>query len=168
MPRTPNRPVEVFKHIDMSGGNENECWEWKGRLNPKDNRPYFTVAGQRRPSYAVVLELYTGEEAKGRVARHKCDNSVCCNPHHLIWGDHQDNMNDMKERERHGLPKIVVRAIRKLLDEGHTQSHIAELYGVSRETISSISTGRRGDGNSNESCGSREREHSKQDTGNKR
>ena len=168
MPRTPNRPVDVFKHIDMSGGNENECWEWKGRLNPKDNRPYFTIAGQRRPSYAVVLELYTGEEAKGRVARHKCDNSVCCNPHHLIWGDHQDNMNDMKERERHGLPKIVVRAIRKLLDEGHTQSHIAELYGVSRETISSISTGRRGDGDSNESCSRREDKHSKQDTGNKR
>ena len=168
MPRTPNRPVDVFKHIDMSGGNENECWEWKGRLNPKDNRPYFTVAGQRRPSYAVVLELYTGEEAKGRVARHKCDNSVCCNPHHLIWGDHQDNMNDMKERERHGLPKIVVRAIRKLLDEGHTQSHIAELYGVSRETISSISTGRRGDGDSNESCSRGEYKHSKQDTGNKR
>ena len=168
MPRTPNRPVDVFKHIDMSGGNENECWEWKGRLNPKDNRPYFTIAGQRRPSYAVVLELYTGEEAKGRVARHKRDNSVCCNPHHLIWGDHQDNMNDMKERERHGLPKIVVRAIRKLLDEGHTQSHIAELYGVSRETISSISTGRRGDGDSNKSCGSREKERSKQDPGNKR
>ena len=168
MPRTPNRPVDVFKHIDMSGGNENECWEWKGRLNPKDNRPYFTIAGQRRPSYAVVLELYTGEEAKGRVARHKCDNSVCCNPHHLIWGDHQDNMNDMKERERHGLPKIVVRAIRKLLDEGHTQSHIAELYGVSRETISSISTGRRGNGDSNESCSRREDKHSKQDTGNKR
>ena len=49
----------------------------------------------------------------------------------------------MKERERHGLPKIVIRAIRKLLDEGHTQTKIARLYGVSRETISSISTGRR-------------------------
>ena len=164
MPRTPNRPVDVFKHIDMSGGNENECWEWKGRLNPKDNRPYFTVAGQRRPSYAVVLELYTGEEAKGRVARHQCDNSVCCNPHHLVWGDHQDNMNDMKERERHGLPKIVVRSIRKLLAEGRTQSDIAELYGVSRETISSISTGRRGDRDSNESCSHGEGEDSKQDT----
>ena len=143
MPRTPNRPVDVFKHIDMHGGNDNDCWEWKGRLNPKDGRPYFTVNGQRRPSYAIVLELYTGEEAKGRIARHNCDNPICCNPHHIVWGDHQDNMNDMKERERHGLPKIVIRSIRKLLAEGRTQSDIAKLYGVSRETVSSISTGRR-------------------------
>jgi len=168
MPRTPNRPVDVFKHIDMSGGNENECWEWKGRINPKDNRPYFTVNGQRRPSYAIVLELYTGEEAKGRVARHNCDNPICCNPYHIIWGDHQDNMNDMKERERHGLPKIVIRAIRKLLDEGHTQTSIAELYGVSRETISSISTGRRSVKDSNGSCSYGESERSEQDSGNKR
>ena len=109
MPRIPNRRIDVFKHIDMSGGNENDCWEWKGRLNPKDGRPYFT----------------------------------CCSPHHLRWGTHQDNMNDMKERERHGLPKIVIRAICKLLSEGKTQSAIAELYGISRETVSSISTGRR-------------------------
>jgi len=49
----------------------------------------------------------------------------------------------MKERERHGLPKIVIRSICKLLAEGRTQSDIAKLYGVSRETVSSISTGRR-------------------------
>ncbi len=49
----------------------------------------------------------------------------------------------MKERERHGLPKTVVRSIRKLLDEGRTQQEIARLYGVSRECVSSISTNRR-------------------------
>lgn len=138
-----NSELDVWKHIDMKNGNKDECWTWKGRVNGKDGRPYFTIDGKRRPSYTVALETFTGEEAKGRVARHNCDNRICCNPHHLIWGNSQDNSNDMKERERHGLPKTVVRSIRKLLNENKTQQEIAELYGVSRECISSISTGRR-------------------------
>ena len=48
----------------------------------------------------------------------------------------------MKERERHGLPATVVRAIRRLLSEGQTQQSVADLYGVSREAISAINTGR--------------------------
>ena len=49
----------------------------------------------------------------------------------------------MKERERHVLPATIVRSIRKLRTEGKTQQEVAELYGVSRETISAIDTGRR-------------------------
>ena len=138
-----NVVTDIFKHIDMKGGNVNECWEWKGKLNPKDGRPYFTINGLRRPSYAIVLEASSGESQEDRITRHNCDNPICCNPNHLVWGDHQDNMNDMKKRERHGLPKIVIRAIRKLLHKGQSQSKIAELYGISRETVSSISTNRR-------------------------
>jgi transcriptional regulator len=49
----------------------------------------------------------------------------------------------MVARERHGLGKTVVRAIKKLRTEGKSQQEIATLYGVSRECISSIDTGRR-------------------------
>ncbi len=139
MSRT-NKPHDVFKHINI--GDANACWPWKGKLNAKDGRPYFTVAGKRRPSYAYILETYTGEAQEGRIIRHTCDNPICCSPHHLLWGTHQDNMNDMKERERHGLPKTVVRAILKLRKEGRTQAEIAKLYGLARETISAIDTGR--------------------------
>ena len=138
-----NTPLDIWKHIDMKNGNKDQCWTWKGKVNGKDGRPYYTIDGKRRPSYIITLEAFTGESAKGRVARHNCDNPICCNPHHLVWGSKQDNSNDMKERERHGLPKTVVRSIRKLLDEGRTQQEIARLYGVSRECVSSISTNRR-------------------------
>ena len=143
MPRK-NLPTDVFKSINMHGGDKDVCWEWKGKLNKKDNRPYFTCNGKRRPAYAIVLEEYSGEKQEDDlVARHSCDNGTCCNPHHLSWGTHQDNMNDMKERERHGLSRVVVRAIHTLLDKGQTQSDIAELYGISREAVSAIATGRR-------------------------
>jgi hypothetical protein len=136
-----NSPVDVFRHIDM--GHNDVCWEWKGGLNEKDGRPYFTVNGKRRAAYLIVLELHSGiKKQKNAMAIHSCDNPVCCNPFHLRWGTHQDNMNDMKERDRHGLPKIVVRAILRLRAGGKTQSEIAELYGVSREAISAIDTGR--------------------------
>jgi hypothetical protein len=138
-----NTPADVFKHINMKNGDANVCWEWKGKVNEKDGRPYFTVKGKRRAAYIYVLELFNGEaQKKGMVARHNCDNPICCNPHHLIWGDHQDNMNDMKERDRHGVPKTVVRAIHNLYDKGTTQQEIADLYGLSREAISAIVTGR--------------------------
>ena len=141
MPRK-NVPTDVFKHICMHNGDTNVCWEWTGKVNKKDGRPYFTVAGHRRPSYAIVLELATGTEQNKKKALHSCDNLICCNPSHLRWGTHQDNMDDMVERERHGLPKTVVRAIRKLRKRKVSQSRCAELYGVSRETISAIDTGR--------------------------
>ena len=136
-----NVPHDVFKHIDMRGNDE--CWPWKGKVNAKDGRPYFTIDRKRRPSYVIVLEAFSGtKQTEGQVARHTCDNPICCSPHHLVWGTHQDNMDDMKERDRHGLPKTVVRAIRGLLDNGRKHQDIAKLYGVSRETITAINNGR--------------------------
>ena len=135
-----NVPTDVFKNVDMA--TPDECWPWKGKVNAKDQRPYLTVSGVRRAAYVIVYELYSGEQALGRYILHSCDNSICCNPNHLSWGSHQDNMDDMKNRDRHGLPKTVVRAIRKLLDGVETHQQIASLYGVSRETITAINNGR--------------------------
>jgi hypothetical protein len=137
-----NKPTDVFKRINMHKGDENVCWEWTGSLNRSDGRPYYTVSGHRRLAYSVVLELVSGDVGEGRIVLHSCDNPICCNPNHLTYGTHQDNMNDMKERDRHGLPKVVIRAILRLRAEGRSQQDIADLYGVSREAISAIETGR--------------------------
>ena len=138
MPRK-NKPTDVFRLIDMKRGNILPCWPWEGTVNKKDGRPYFTIDNKRRPAYAIVLELATGQkQEKGKIALHSCDNPICCNPDHLRWGSHQENMDDMKERERHGLPRIVVRAIHSLLEHGRKHSDIAELYGISREAVTAI------------------------------
>lgn len=133
-----NKPTDVFLHINMMGGDRQVCWPWKGSINKSDSRPYFTVAGKRRTAYALVIELASGELQGTRVARHSCDNPICCNPAHLSWGTPQDNSNDMKDRERHGLSKIVVRAIKTLLLKGTTHEEIADRYGLSREAITKI------------------------------
>ena len=63
-----NVPTDVFKHINMHGGDKDVCWEWTGKVNKKDGRPYFTVDGKRKPSYNVVLELSSGETQEEALA----------------------------------------------------------------------------------------------------
>jgi hypothetical protein len=89
--------------------------------------------------YRLVYELVKGDNAlEGKIARHTCDNEICCNPNHIVPGDHQQNMDDMKERERHGLPHHTIRAIRKLATDGRTHAEIADLYGIGRSTVTEI------------------------------
>ena len=94
-------------------------------------------------AYRLTYKLVHGEEIPLDVmARHTCDNEKCCNPFHIVPGTHQQNMDDMKERERHGLPHNTVRAIKRLLAEGRVHREIAELYGISREQVTAINNGR--------------------------
>jgi hypothetical protein len=135
-----NKRIDLFMSIDMSAGPK-ACWPFKGKLNSK-GRPYFTVGGQKFIAYRLAYELVHGEGSlDGLMARHTCDNEVCCNPHHIVKGEHQENMNDMKERERHGMPHHVVRAIRKLADKGMSHQEIADLYGKGRSTITEAING---------------------------
>lgn len=133
----PNRAHDVFRSIDMTGGPD-ACWPFKGKVNGK-GRPYFTVSGKKHLAYRLAYELVNGEDSLSEViARHTCDNEICCNPRHIEKGDHQENMNDMKQRERHGLPHHTVRAIRKLAAANTTHQDIADLYGVSRVCVTEI------------------------------
>lgn len=141
-----NKPIDVFKYIDMHDGNIKVCWEWLQSINNSTKRPYFTAQKKRWQAYSLVYSLYYLSEdsnipvyiPKGQVVRHKCDNQICCNPHHLELGTHQDNMNDMKQREQHGLPHHTVKAIRKSVANGNTHKDVAKLYGISSENVSAI------------------------------
>ena len=139
-------PVDVFKYITMRGVDE--CWSWSGTWGgrERDKRPYFQCNGRRTMAYRWVWELVNGPIPAGLLILHSCDQGGypvgCTNPAHMRLGDVQENSDDMKARERHGLPKTIVRAIRKLLDQGRSQASIADLYGMSRENVSAIATGR--------------------------
>lgn len=143
-----NTRNDVWRYINRSDGMD-ACWKWTGGWGGRSDqlRPYFGYEGQRSIAYRLVWELVHGNPPPSdKMLLHSCDNGAhpigCCNPAHLRLGEAQENANDMKSRERHGLPHNVVKAIRRLLDEGRSQQTIADLYGVSRETISAIATGR--------------------------
>jgi len=142
-----NDATGVFELIEMRGGDA--CWPWKGGWGGRvrDPRPYFQYEGRRTQAYRVVYELVHGFTlTRDQYLMHSCDNGTapigCCNPKHLRIGNAAENAAEMVQRQRFGLPHMVVRNIRKLLGEGRPQHEIAQLYGVSRETISGIATGR--------------------------
>ena len=133
-------PVDVFRYYEMRG--DDECWPWLGRWGgrPGDQRPYMMSNGKRQAAYRWVYELVNGCTLNpDQPILHSCDNGNypvgCGNPAHLSIGTNEQNMREMTERQRHGLPHHVVTAIRKLLEQGRTQQEIADLYGVSRERI---------------------------------
>jgi len=143
-----NDPADVFKFYDMLGDAEG-CWQWHGPFGgrARDRRPYFMAGHRRQIAYRWVFELTQGIIlAPDQPILHSCDRGGwpigCGCPDHLRMGTHVENMQDMTSRERHGLPKTVVRAIRRLIEEGRPQAEIAALYGFSRETVSAIATGR--------------------------
>lgn len=143
-----NDPVDVFQFYHI--GNDNECWPYIGNSwggQPRERRPYFQADGRRQIAYRWIYELVHGVTlTSDQLILHSCDCGGfpigCGNVHHMRLGTIQENSNDMVDRQRHGMPKTVVRAIRTLLDQGRTQQSIADLYGVSREAISAIATQR--------------------------
>lgn len=151
MPKA-NSLNHVFTKIDMSAGPD-ACWPWQGGTGgvsrkmrtggaaaTSKERPYFHYHGRKLTATRVVYELVNGVTLSHLdVIRHKCDNSLCCNPAHMEVGTHFDNMQDMVERDRHGLPHHVVRRIRVLLARGgKTHREIADLYGVDRSIVTRI------------------------------
>lgn len=138
-----NKPIDVWKHIDMHGGDTSVCWEWKlaasGAHGSGKRRAYFSIHGQKVLVTRLVMQLYHGIElSPDQFVCHTCDNSLCCNPHHMYVGDVKTNNADAVERERHGLPSHVVRRIRVLLARKKTHREIAELYGIDRSIVTKI------------------------------
>lgn len=145
----PNNAKTVFTVVNMltgpvySGPNEEivgtRCWPYTNATN-SEGRPYFRVNGKNVLAYRLVYELMIGPPGK-KMVRHKCDNPICCNPKHLTLGTNTENMADMKERERHGMPHHVVRAMRKLAAGGMSHQEIADLYGKGRSTVTEAING---------------------------
>jgi len=141
--------VNVFSLYDMQTIRPDGCWVWGGAVGGRSTepRPYIQVEGKRYLAYRLVYELVHGVTLdRSQLLLHSCDNGSmpigCGNPAHLSIGTVQNNSDDMTKRERHGLNHHTVRGVRKLIAEGRLHKDIAELYGVSRETISAIATRR--------------------------
>ena len=84
------------------------------------------------------------------LALHQCDNPPCCNPEHLVWGTHVENMAERSERERvsNGLGHYKAALTAKQVKEcrqrstwGHSARSIAERYGVSELTVQRLLAG---------------------------
>ncbi len=115
-------PDRILDRIDPAPDG---CHLWTGAVGQGGyGNTYF------EGKYVNVHRLIAGA-VKGDVVRHTCDVKLCCNPHHLIIGTQQDNIDDMvsKGRQKKGaLSDEQVIEARKLYADGrHAKEIIADL-----------------------------------------
>lgn len=81
---------------------ETGCWNWiagtdekgYGRLGLRNNNKAYPVLSHR-----IIYSFIFGNP-EGMCVLHKCDNSLCNNPHHLTIGTQLDNLADMEFKGR--------------------------------------------------------------------
>jgi DNA-binding transcriptional regulator YiaG len=129
-------------HVDKTEA----CWLWTASRSAYGHGQ-FGVNGKKRYAHQVSWLLTNHIIPEGHVIRHKCRNKHCVNPEHLETGTQAENMAD-KIRDgtstkgiKHPKAKLTEEQVRQIRARvGEKQRVLAEEYGVSRETISLISS----------------------------
>ena len=137
-----NKMEDVFKrvsiaHLPNGDIDKDTCWPWKGAAFTGaggEQRGLFNYLGGVQYAHRIAYQAYYGLSIEaGRVIRHKCDNSLCCNPFHLEIGTQRDNINDRVVRERFGLKHSHLRYVMKMLEIGASASIVKERMKIDHD-----------------------------------
>jgi hypothetical protein len=128
------------------------CWKWTGAINPisgygqisfQANKKTNTIAAHRL-SYLI----YKGSIPDKMVVMHTCDTPSCVNPRHLVLGSVQDNLADMRNKNRHnfgernGGHKLKASDVVEIRESDEPIALLANRYHVSAGQISRIKQGK--------------------------
>lgn len=136
----------------ISIDDASKCWNWSKSIS-KYGYGKFGMNGKHWRAHRLSFEIFKGEIHQNKLVLHHCDNRKCVNPEHLYLGDHYQNAQDIKKRNRTYLisePKrggnnpcaklnddIVIK-IRAEIKNGELGKNIAKNHNVSVATISMI------------------------------
>lgn len=130
--------------VDASG----DCWRWTAFCN-WDGYGMFGIGRRAVSAHRVAYVIFCGDIPKGLSVLHRCDVPGCVRPSHLYVGTQAENVRDRVLRgranplrgENHGMAVLTpddVRVIRAEISSGAVQRRLAERYGITPTTISSI------------------------------
>jgi hypothetical protein len=132
---------------------EDDCLTWP-YYTDKYGRSIVHSDGKLHYGSRLVCELVHGDPpSPAHIAAHNCGNGhlACVNPKHIRWATKQENSDDMiahgtrQRGEATPAAKLTANQVREIrtLASSMTQMDLAARYGVGREAISKIVTGRR-------------------------
>jgi hypothetical protein len=127
------------------------CWIWTGSVIPSKGTNGYATLNLDGPIFGhrFSYEISCGEIADGKYVMHKCDNSLCVNPHHLEVGSQSKNISDayrrgrLKYGEKHAKAKLTSEAVAEILSisgrapDGFNRA-MSRKYGVSLGAIEKI------------------------------
>lgn len=130
------------------------CWEWRGaKTSPNRSGQRYGVSYYRgRIVGAHRLAFFIKHGEWPHICRHACDNTVCCNPNHLLTGTRADNVRDREERNRgrwhqgetHASARLTdaqVVEMRALRAQGWKLAALCERFGIGQSQVSRICLG---------------------------
>lgn len=85
--------------------SKDQCWLWRNGINNirgKNRYGSFYVSAEKRGyrTHRVAYFYHYKKDPLQLLVCHKCDNPLCCNPHHLFLGTHHDNEQDCLRKNR--------------------------------------------------------------------
>lgn len=135
--------------------DKNSCWLWTGARKKAGYGNWSPKRGMIDGAHRWAFIYGTGSQIPtGFYVCHSCDNPACCNPNHLWLGRPADNVADMWAKGRAVLPKLLTgeshpkttltnENIAEIRNSNASSAALARQYGVHRNTIWHIRTGRR-------------------------
>ena len=139
--RLTQKQVDRFwSKVDIRG--ENECWIWKASKT-KGGYGQVSINDTMFVAHRVAFLIQYGHLPFPN-GLHSCDNRACCNPKHIHEGTHQDNSDEMVERDRqsrgekHGMSRLTEAQVLEIhgMDGSHRQ--IAKKYGIAYSQVYQI------------------------------
>lgn len=88
-----------YPHIPEGGGKGRPFWRVNRLLLVLTHGPLDVPPDDQEPFLLWLHRARRYYRDLGVEAAHTCDNSECCNPGHLQWESHQDNLQRQRTRQ---------------------------------------------------------------------
>lgn len=143
---TPEQIERFWSKVDRRGPDD--CWEWQRGCFSNGYGLVSLYPHGNFLAHRVAYALGYGHAPGQLLVCHRCDNPRCCNPAHLFLGTCADNLADMRAKQRgqigetNSQAKLTASIVRAILASDESQHVLADRYGITQPTVSSIRRGK--------------------------
>ncbi len=150
MRRKPLRPLAERFAAKVERRGPDECWPWTGAIDPQTGYGRIQIGTTRDTktdgAHRVAYEFAFGPIPPGmhidHVASRGCVMRHCVNPKHLEAVTQAENNRRQFEAGGHPMARLTPEQVRAIRNSDEPCAVAARRYGVRREHIWAIRTGR--------------------------